>query len=527
MESSTHPGILHSISFPLPLLVSGTFVAFILSLIVYRTYLDPLHHIPGPLICRLTSLWTYYHSYVGDECRLINKFHEKYGPFVRIAPSEVSISDGGALSPVYSEKGGFRKAPCYANFDNEGHATIFSALDPAQRAPRSKAVVSIFSTGNIRAGNDSIEASVNAFIARMKEEASVSRSTRRPVNVLNLCRGLALDSVTSYLFGKTYGAGTEEGGKLSVSAFVDYFVAFGRFFYLPPWLFPKVEMVVSYVWPFKDIEESGATVHAFVAECVRDAEENDSTFQGRLLKAGISAHETEVQCKDLIFAGTDSTGMNLATICWHLARNPDIYQTLRTTLSTPASINLAQDSYLHAVVREALRLSMANPTRFPRVVPPTGWTFTSPATQQTYNLPPGTLVGLQPYTLHHNPAVFPDPFAFRPSRWLDGAATSDMHRDMIPFGLGARMCIARNLAMEELLLATRSLATEDVLRGAEAIGDRIEIIEWFNSKVVGEKVELVTQNIIDEENIAVVGIVQSKVAAPRQSDADASVHVTV
>jgi hypothetical protein len=34
------------------------------------------------------------------------------------------------------------------------------------------------------------------------------------------------------------------------------------------------------------------------------------------------------------------------------------------------------------------------------------------------------------------------------------------------------------------------LIEEDVLRGARCCGDGIEILEWFNSKVVGEKIEL-------------------------------------
>lgn len=324
MDAASPTGVLHSTPLPLPTLLAGGLLASLVYLVLHRTYFDSLHHIPGPLICRLTSLWTYYHAYIGDECTLINALHNQYGPVVRIAPNEVIISDGAALAPVYSEKGGFLKAPCYSNFDNEGHATIFSALDPAQRAPRSKAVVPIFSTVNIRSGNDKIQACVDRFVEKMKAQAESSRQTGTPVNVLNLSRALALDSVTSYLFGENFGACDEEGGKLSVSGFVDYFVAFGRFFYLPAWLFPTIERVTSYLWPWDDIEESGARVHSFVAGCVQNAEADTSTFQGRLLKAGISSHETEVQCKDLIFAGTDSTGMNLGTICWYLAKQPDM-----------------------------------------------------------------------------------------------------------------------------------------------------------------------------------------------------------
>ena len=66
-----------------------------------------------------------------------------------------------------------------------------------------------------------------------------------------------------------------------------------------------------------------------------------------------------------------------------------------------------------------------------------------------------------------------------------------MQRDWIPFGLGPRQCIARNLATQELFLAVRAIAREGVLEGAKAVVKRIEILEWFNSRVKGERMELV------------------------------------
>lgn len=137
---------------------------------------------------------------------------------------------------------------------------------------------------------------------------------------------------------------------------------------------------------------------------------------------------------------------------------------------------------------------MANPSRFPRVVPVGGWAFHCKANDRTYHFPAGTLVSCQIHTLHHNPDVFPDPYAFKPERWLeteDYSPSSEMQRDHIPFSLGARQCIARNLAMTELILATRGIVESGVLDGAEAVGDKVEILEWFNSKVKGEKIEIV------------------------------------
>lgn len=152
------------------------------------------------------------------------------------------------------------------------------------------------------------------------------------------------------------------------------------------------------------------------------------------------------------------------------------------------SYNPQNLQYLDAVIREGLRISMANPTRLPRIAPSQGFSFTAKDGRQ-YAIPGGTLVGLQIYTLHFNPGVYPDPFEFKPDRWLD-SPSREMQRDWIPFGLGPRQCIARNLAMQELYLAVRAIARARVLEGAEVVSEKIEILEWFNSRVIGERIDL-------------------------------------
>ncbi|KAK0258427.1 hypothetical protein LTS09_006686 [Friedmanniomyces endolithicus] len=507
--------LLSQTSLTFPGLLFATAAGLFTTLLVYRAFFHALSSIPGPLICRLTSLWTYYHSYVGDECTLIDNLHKTYGPVVRIAPNEVSIADGAALAPIYVERGGFLKAPNYVNFDIEGHSTIFSTLDPAHRSVRSKAVVPVFSMTSIRSRQETIEGCVSKLVDRLQDEAAesrkVSEATGKPqtVNVLNLTRSLALDAVSSYLFGTSFGGINEKGDKLSATLFVDSLVAVGRFFYLPNWAFLALELAIARFWPDHEVNESMRKVDEF-ASLVRSQKDDSFSYQSRLLKAGISNHETEVQCKDLMFAvgrrpshfhrtvltgfqGTDSTGTNLATMLWHLAKRPDVYKLLRDEIAEADAqdpiYNPQSLRYLDAVVREGLRIAMANPTRLPRIVPPQGFAFEA-SDGRHYFLPSGTQVGVQIFTLHFNPKVFPDPHTFRPERWLE-IPTPEMQRDWIPFGVGSRQCIARNLATVELFLGVRAIARHNVLAGAEAIGEKVELMEWFNSKIKGEKVELV------------------------------------
>ncbi|KAK1637724.1 cytochrome P450 [Colletotrichum phormii] len=495
--------ILAKESFKLPLVAP---LATLCTYFFFNVFLHPLRKVPGPWKATLSPLWLWYHSYAGDETTSVEALHKIYGPVVRIGPNDIDISDGAALAPIYSEKGGFLKTPCYSNFDFDGHPTIFSALDPAHRAVRSKAVVSMFSPASIRKEGDQI---LRSCVDRLMEHIRQEAASGKPVNMLNMGRCLALDAVTEYLLGKTYGGISEleasrsanDSSKLSASEFVDTFVAVGRFFLLPNWIFHAFEWALPKLFPDQKVDESMDLVTSFCNQVVAEADpEKDQTYQARLLRAGISKAEAAIQCMDLMFAGTDSTGMNFGAICWHLAQSPSTYQKLKEELASPETAQADPQTlpYLRGVVREGLRMSMANPTRLPRVVPPTGFSFATkmPSGEtKNFEFPGGTWIGCAPFSLHFNDAVFPNPQEFQPERWLD--PSEEMLRDAIPFGLGPRQCIARNLASSELFWAVRALGTSGVLDGAKPTGlmkDGIIVDEWFNSKVPGHAIELIWES---------------------------------
>lgn len=150
---------------------------------------------------------------------------------------------------------------------------------------------------------------------------------------------------------------------------------------------------------------------------------------------------------------------------------------------TTAGLALQTLPYLNGVVREAMRISMANPCRMPRVVPSKGWNYGG------YYIPAKTNVGVGAFELHLDPTVFQQPEKFLPERWLN--ATSEMNASLIPFGKGARSCLGRNLANAEIFIATEAIVRADVLKGAKRVKDKIEIYEWFNCQVKDGAIELI------------------------------------
>jgi cytochrome P450 len=328
--------------------LQAIFITFasLLTIAIYRLYLHPLAKFPGPLLAKLTSLWIYREAYRGTEASTLAALHAKCGPIIRVAPNELDIADGAALNPIYVKSGGFLKASCYKNFDIDGFPTIFSAIDPSHHSIRSKPVLPLFAQASIRDGKDVIVGRVDRMVSRLEQDAEQSRKSGKPVNILTCAQSLALDTVTSYLFGKSYGGLEEdwekEDGRLSAAYFVDILVATGRFFYLPPVVFSWLVLILDnfdinfgpdrYLkWKSQvamDKYVAGIVDEAIAAEETAKEDEgkedgiDTGTYQTRLLKAGMSRDETIAQCKDIIFAGTDPTGMNLCTICFHLVRNP-------------------------------------------------------------------------------------------------------------------------------------------------------------------------------------------------------------
>lgn len=127
-----------------------------------------------------------------------------------------------------------------------------------------------------------------------------------------------------------------------------------------------------------------------------------------------------------------------------------------------------------------MRLSWANPTRLPRSVPTGGWQF------KGHYFPTGTSVGVAAFQLHQDERVFPNATRFDPERWLE--PNDAMLTNWMAFGKGMRTCIAQNLAQVELNMATLKVVEGDVLKGARPAQERIEVKEWFNSRVHGEQI---------------------------------------
>ena len=86
------------------------------------------------------------------------------------------------------------------------------------------------------------------------------------------------------------------------------------------------------------------------------------------------------------------------------------------------------------------------------VIPIVGRRVTVPWRLGEYGVQAGTPVAMSILLLHHREDVYPDPFAFRPERWVGRKPGT---YEWIPFGGGIRRCLGAALAMAEQRVVLR------------------------------------------------------------------------
>ena len=486
----------------MPGLISLTLI-FILYLVLYRVCFHSLSHVPGPIIAKVSSLFLHIICYLGVEGRVLRYYHQKYQTKVlRVAPDSVSISDSEAVRDIYIAEGGFGKDDRYRNFNLRPVVSIFSAIDTAYRDVRAKAVAPLFSPAQMRAESGS-EGIIGSCVAEFVDQLRELKAAHIKTDVLDLCARLSIDVVTAYLLGQRYGGLKEnnhrtlkerqlDDAKLSANPFIFAIVAFARFSLLPHSIFRFVYATSQRLSASEQVTESFVKLDHFAKEVMKSISTaaKPHYYHERLVQAGVSHAEAAAQSKAIIFAGADSTAVMLVTILFHLVQNQSARLRLLREIRSARQGDRAPP-FLRAVVKEGLRLGMANPTRLTRVVPASG----PKLRVGNILIPPGSIVGCAAYNLHHDPDVFPEPFAFRPERWLDdgtdqGLRRPGMERSMIPFGAGSRACIGKNLAMQQLHETVLAVAESEVLEGARTSQERIEVIEWFNGDIKGHRVEI-------------------------------------
>ncbi len=136
----------------------------------------------------------------------------------------------------------------------------------------------------------------------------------------------------------------------------------------------------------------------------------------------------------LILAGFETTANSMAWTWERLVRSPEAYDRLRDHVRSDDHAT----EHIEAAITEGMRVRPVIPAIGRRVMVP--WRLGD------YTVPAGTPILMSILLVHHRADLYPDPFSYRPERWLGRKPGT---YGWIPFGGGTRRCLGASLAMAE------------------------------------------------------------------------------
>ncbi|HEY2717273.1 MAG TPA: cytochrome P450 [Solirubrobacterales bacterium] len=157
----------------------------------------------------------------------------------------------------------------------------------------------------------------------------------------------------------------------------------------------------------------------------------------------------------VVGAGHETTATALAWALERLLRNPEALGRLRESLAA------GESDYLDATVRETLR---SRP-----VLIDVARKLTAPASIGGYEFEAGSFLIPAIAAIHHREDIYPEPYRFRPERFLDEGAENYA---WIPFGGGVRRCVGAAFAEQEMRVVLAEVVSRAQLRAPDPAPER-------------------------------------------------------
>jgi cytochrome P450 len=211
-------------------------------------------------------------------------------------------------------------------------------------------------------------------------------------------------------------------------------------------------------------------------------------FLGTLLELMFSGKITREDVTTIMFdvftGGSDTIAITVEWTMAELLRNPNAMDMVRAEIKAavggkeaieePDTVSLP---YLHAVMKEAMRLHPMAPILLPHQAAEDGVEIGG------YAVPRGSTVIFNAWAIMRDPATWERPDKFIPERFLDKAV--DFHgkdHEFIPFGAGRRVCPGIPLAERVVPLILASLLHSFEWRLPEGVSaENLDVSEKFTT----------------------------------------------
>jgi cytochrome P450 len=369
------------------------------------------------------------------------KCRAKYGPRftlnVAVPPKQVILSDPNDIAEFFNAPPGvLRPGEGASGITGPVVGTNFIVvLDQDEHMTRRKLLTPYFHGDSIKR----LAALVNEVVAREVDQWP----RNQPIQLYPKLRELTLEIIVRAVFGLERGPQLEELKKRLIAF---YELGGSPFTVLEPFR-RELGGITPWARFLRRRAEADELIHQLIDERRASGRAGDDVLAMLLTLRNEDGSEwTHQELRDelvgLFTAGHETLASEMSWMFVKMAREPRVVANIVDEIRRGDG-----HEYLTATVQEILRWRPVLSTSAPRLVkePITigGWTY-----------PPGVGLLASAYLVHHDPNIYPDPYEFRPERFLEsppGVYT------WLPWGGGRRRCLGARFAMLELETVLRTV----------------------------------------------------------------------
>ncbi|CAG8109311.1 unnamed protein product [Penicillium salamii] len=424
-------------------------------LMVYNIYFHPLSKYPGPKSMAATRIPYMQMVLSGRYPQKTRELHQKYGNVVRIAPDELSFTDGDAWKPIYGTRIGHGQKSKDDRFyvPRAGAADIILSND-ADHSRFRRLLSHAFSDSSLRGQESIISSYVDLLIKRLHENVNTGNNVLNMVAWYNFT---TFDIIGDLAFGESFDC-------LKSSSYHQWISIL--FSSLKTGLYTNVarrlpwsNYLLALIIPKSVVSQRNTHLELTTQKVKNRMEKSNERpdFLGNILKhnnteKGFTLQELVANSSTLIIAGSETTATLLSGVTYLLLKNPHalskLQEEIRSAFTKEEEITLDSCNkleYCLAVLTETLRMYPPVAVGLPRIVDPQGDMIAGNW------IPGGTIVSVSHLSASYSAENFTDPEQFIPERHMgDPRFANDSKNAMQPFSFGPRNCIGRNLAYVEM-----------------------------------------------------------------------------
>ena len=372
---------------------------------------------------------------------MITAAHARFGPIVRLGPSEISICSLEGAKRVYVEKGGFGKpkwwAEMFASYGVVNMTSMQGGTGDKMHATRKRDMGNVYAKSFVLA-NQRLKDSARIALKSLQDVLEdIYEKQDGVLSVYNFNGGAHADIASAYIYGP--------GG----TNFIGDLTSRNTYYHNhETWAKGKPGAAKAQAW----LEDFG-NKRRFEAGSDSSRPEmvcSDAIVHKQLASRGLHGDDLASEMLDHFMAGAEAPRTTLTYLEWRLSKQPGLQNSLREELRLLNSDDLTSDlkaldglPLLEAVLVETLRLYTPTPGPMHRVTPPGGTTIDG------IYIPGGVAISAALSVLHSNPRVFPEPLEWKPERWLVSypAKVEEMRKWFWAFNKGSRICIGKDFSL--------------------------------------------------------------------------------